>query len=148
MKPLLKVLLTGSLMIAFALNINSVDAQTTDENTETSHQGNNVVDVVKSNEDQSIFAELLEESDMSEVLTSEGPFTVLVPTDEAIEAKGDVHELKENPELRQELIGSHLYQGELPSERVKSALDVEIVEGDKSASNGVVHFVDEVVERN
>lgn len=138
MKSLLKTLFTGLLAMTFAVMFNIDSATAQDEN---------VVDVINSNSENTLFAELLEETDMPEVLEQEGPYTVLVPTDEAIESlDADVEELKENPEELQGLLRNHLYQGEMSAEEVEAALNLEVVEGDAEASNGVIHQVDEVIE--
>lgn len=138
MKSLLKTLFTGLLAMTFAVMFNIDSATAQDEN---------VVDVIKSNDENTLFAELLEETDMPEVLEQEGPYTVLVPTDEAIESlDADVDELKENPEELQGLLRNHLYQGEMSAEEVEAALNLEVVEGDAEASNGVIHQIDEVIE--
>lgn len=148
MKSLFKYFLTSLLVVTFGflLNGNESHAQIQDQQEQT--QGENVVDVVNSQEDNSHFAALLEETDMPKVLSQEGSFTVLVPSDDALESLDtDIEELKQNPQQAQELVSGHLYQGDLPSEEVESALGVEVVDGDKKASNGVVHVIDEVVQR-
>lgn len=140
MKSLSKTLFTGILIMTFGLGftLNSAIAQ-----------DGNVVDVVTSDDENTLFAELLEETDMPQVLGQQGPYTVLVPTDDAIESLDtSVEELKENPDRLQDIIRNHLYQGKLASNEIESALDVTVTDGDKEASNGVVHTVDEVVQRN
>lgn len=140
MKYYSKLILTSTLVLAFALLFQINDANAQDQN---------VVEVVNSDSENTVFAELLNETDMPEILNQKGPFTVLVPTDEALEALDtDVEELKQNPKQLQNVVSGHLYQGKMPAEKVEAALGVEIVDGDNSASNGVVHIVDEVVKRN
>lgn len=121
---------------SIALNVNDSEAQ--DEG--------NVVDVVKESDDHTIFADLLEESQLDQRLNEEGPFTVMAPTDEAFEEHGDVEELKENPEQVQQLVINHLFQGENSASELEPQIDAEIEEGDIEASNGVVHEVDQVIE--
>lgn len=143
MKKLLRVITATSLILAFAITFNSqaVFAQ-------GGEQGDTVVDVVNGNEDASDFAELLSESGFANVLQEQGPFTVLAPSNEALEASGvNVDELKQNPQKVQGLVQSHLYQGELPSDKVESMLDASVEDSDNSASNGTVHVVDQVVEK-
>lgn len=148
MKYILKSILTATftLLLAFSL---SLDAEAQEVQQETAQpDGETVMDVVTSNPDNSVFAELLAESDMQEILSAEGPFTVLAPTDEALEEAGiTAEQLQENPEQIQEIIRPHLYQGDMDSERVESALNVEVEDGDHEAANGVVHVVDEVVQQ-
>lgn len=148
MKLSLKYFLPGLLLVTFGLllNVNESNAQIQDQQEQT--QGENVVDVVKSQEDNTKFAELLEETDMPKVLAQEGPFTVVVPSDEALESlDADIAELKKDPQQVQNLVSGHLYQGNLPAEDVESALGVKVINGNQEASNGVVHVIDEVIQR-
>ncbi len=148
MKTLFKYFLTGMLVVTFGFLINENESHAQIQDQQEQPQGETVVDVVNSEEDHTHFAELLEETDMPKVLSQQGSFTVLVPSDDALESLDtDIEELKQNPQEAQELVSGHLYQGELPSEEVESALGVEVVDGDKKASNGVVHVIDEVVQR-
>lgn len=135
----LKRITTGFLALTLALifGVNNAYAQ---EGT--------VVDVVKSNEEVSTFAELLEETDLPDVLNQEeGSFTVLAPTDEAFQKMGvDTEQLKEDPEQLQNLVVSHLFQGEVPSDQVEPNVGVTVKDGDVKADNGVIHIVEDVVQ--
>jgi len=105
-----------------------------------------VVDVINESENHTILAELLVETELNNVISQPGTFTVIAPTDEAFEALGsDLDELRANPQQLQNVVIGHLYQGEVPSEDVEPNVGVEVVEGDISASNGVVHVTNEVV---
>jgi uncharacterized surface protein with fasciclin (FAS1) repeats len=105
-----------------------------------------VVDIINESEDHTILAELLVETELNNVISQPGSFTVIAPTDEAFEALGsDLDELRANPQQLQNVVIGHLYQGEVPSEDVEPNVGVEVVEGDISASNGIVHVTDEVV---
>lgn len=138
MKSLLKMMFMGLLAMTFAVMFN-IDSATA--------QNESVVDVINSNSENTLFAELLQETDMPEVLEQEGPYTVLVPTDEAIESlDADVEELKENPDQLQGILRNHLYQGEMSAEEVEAALNISVTDGDAEAANGVVHEIDEVIE--
>lgn len=141
MKSLFKYSFTVALVMAFALLLNVDNAIAQDQN---------VVDVITSDEENTLFAELLQETDMPEVLSQqEQSFTILVPEDDAIESLDtSVEELKQNPEQLQTIVRNHLYQGELASEEVEQALNVNVTVGDNSASNGVVHTIDEVIQQN
>lgn len=146
MRSTYKLLLTGTLLLTVGLLFNNQDIQAQDIQQQT--QDSDVVEVVNSDEENTLFAELLEKTDMPEVLSSQGPFTVLVPSDEALESMDtDIEELKQDPQQVQNLVSGHLYQGDLPSEEVEAALGVNVIDGDKKASNGVVHVIDEVVQR-
>ncbi len=147
MKKLLRVITATSLILAFAITFNS-QAIIAQGDTSGGGQGDTVVDIVSESDEASDFAELLSESGFANVLQEQGPFTVLAPSNEALEASGaDVDELKQNPQQVQTLVQSHLYQGDLPSDEVESMLDVSVENSDNSASNGTVHVVDKVVEK-
>lgn len=109
-------------------------------------QDDTVVDVVNNSSEHTIFAELLAESGLEQVVSEQGPFTIIAPKDEAFEAMGSkLDQLKENDEQLQSMVVSHLYQGEVPSDDVQPNLGIEVVEGDIEASNGLVHVTEEVV---
>lgn len=138
MKLSLKKLTTGFLVLTLALvfGLNSAHAQ-----------DGTVVDVLKSNEEVSTFAELLEETQLPELLNQEGPFTVVAPTDEAFQKmEVDTDQLKEDPEQLQNLVVSHLFRGEVASDEVEPNMGVKVKEGDVKADNGVVHVVEDVVQ--
>lgn len=138
MKLSLKRLTTGFLVLTLALvfGLNNAHAQ-----------DGTVVDVVKSNEEVSTFAELLEETQLPELLNQEGPFTVVAPTDEAFQKmEVDTDQLKEDPEQLQNLVVSHLFRGEVASDEVEPNMGVKVKEGDVKADNGVVHVVEDVVQ--
>lgn len=109
-------------------------------------QDDTVVDVINNSNEHTIFAELLAESGMEQVITQPGPYTIIAPTDEAFEAMGsELDQLRESEEELQSLVVSHLYQGEVPSGDVQPNLGIEVVDGDIEASNGLVHVTEEVV---
>lgn len=109
-------------------------------------QDDTVVDVVNNSEDHTIFSELLAETGLEQVVSQPGPYTVVAPKDEAFEAMGsELDELRANPEQLQNVIISHLFQGEVPAEDVEPNLGIEVEEGDIPASNGLVHVTSEVV---
>jgi uncharacterized surface protein with fasciclin (FAS1) repeats len=111
-------------------------------------QDDTVVDVINNSSEHTIFAELVAESGMEQVITQPGPYTVIAPKDEAFEAMGsELDQLRENDEQLQSLVVSHLYQGEVPSDDVQPNLGIEVTEGDIEASNGLVHVTEEVVQR-
>lgn len=114
--------------------------------TVTAQESDNIVDVINSSEDHTVFSELLNETQLAGVVAEQGPFTVVAPTDDAFEAMGDeLEEIRSNPETLQNVIIGHLFQGEVSAEETASFLEIEITEGDISASNGMVHITDEVI---
>lgn len=105
-----------------------------------------VVDVINESDDHTILAELLVETELNNVISQPGSFTVIAPTNEAFEALGnDLDELRANPQQLQNVVIGHLYQGEVPAEDVEPNVGVEVVEGDIEASNGIVHVTNEVI---
>lgn len=136
LKKLASVLSVFALIFAFS--ISSVAAQ-----------DKSVIEVVESSEEHTIFAELLDETGLSDAVSNDGPFTVIAPTDEAFEAMGtDLDELRQNPDQLQTIVIGHLFQGEINAAEAEPALDIEITQGDIAASNGVVHITNEVVQNN
>lgn len=115
------------------------------------------------------FAAAVERAGLREQLEEEGPFTVLVPVDQAWEqfAAGEGAELRRDPERLRELLLHHVIRGEVRAARlvhmealeplVPPRLSIAIVEqrvrigdafvarGDVTARNGVLHFVDRVL---
>lgn len=109
-------------------------------------QNDNVVEVVNNSEDHTIFSELLAETGLSDVVSQQGPFTVVAPKDEAFEALGpELDEIRSNPDRLQNVVISHLFQGEVTADEVGPSLGVEVDEGDIPASNGLVHTTNEVI---
>ena len=112
-------------------------------------QSGNVVDVINESDDHTILAELLQTTELNNVIAQQGPFTVVAPTDEAFEEMGsELDELREDPEQAQSVIIGHLFQGEVPAEEAEPALKIEITNGDIPATNGLVHVTDTVIENN
>jgi uncharacterized surface protein with fasciclin (FAS1) repeats len=146
MKTIFKRLVISSFVLLFgvATYSNIINAQ---GNTQTQVEGETVVDKVESNEKTSDFAELLEASGFAKVLQNEGPFTVLAPSNEALQSGvTNLEEVKENPAQVQKLVRSHLYQGQVSSSQVESDMGVGIEETDESAANGTVYIVDNIVQ--
>lgn len=134
---------TFALLFAFAIHSNVVAQQQ-----EAPPQGDTVVDKVQSNDDTSEFAEILKVSGFAEVLKKQGPFTVLVPTNDALESSDvDVEAAKNDQKAAQQVAQSHLYQGSLPAEDVEASMGVQVEDSDDSPSNGTVYIVDGVVTK-
>lgn len=129
--------ITGILTLLFALLIGVSGAFA---------QDGNVVDVVKNSENHTIFAELMETANVEEILSQEGPYTVIAPTDDAFRKLGDDFEqIRNNPEQVQTVVINHLFQGEVSAEEVGPAINVEIEDGDIPATNGLVHSTNDVI---
>lgn len=112
----------------------------------TDQSNDTVVDIIQSSEDHTILATLLQESMLDETLAQGQSFTVLAPTDAAFAELGDaVQELRANPEQLQQVLLNHLFQGSASADDVSEALEVNILDGDIPASNGLVHSIDTVL---
>lgn len=146
MKLSLKTLLISSLILTVTVLLNTTtQAQ---ETTPPDAQGETVYEVVNASEETSDFAELLDKSGYAKILKKQGPYTVLAPSNEAIEASNtSMDKLSENPGQIKSVVQGHLYQGEVPSEKVESQMGVTVEKSDESASNGVVHVVDQIVQQ-
>ena len=109
-------------------------------------QSGNVVDVINESEDHTIFSELLAETELDEVISQQGPFTVVAPNDAAFNELGDeLDRIKAEPELMQNIVIGHLFQGEVTADEAGPTLDIEVVEGDIPATNGLVHVTNKVI---
>ncbi|MFU8813440.1 MAG: fasciclin domain-containing protein [Balneolaceae bacterium] len=105
-----------------------------------------VFDVINDSDDHTIFAELLAEAELHMVISEPGPFTVMAPTDEAFEELGDeLTQLRQNPDMLQNILIGHLFQGEVPAADAAEHLGIEVETGDIPAANGLVHSIDTVM---
>lgn len=146
MKSIIKRVATGAFLLFFAVAVHS--NTTIAQETEVPQKGNTVVDKVEANEETSDFAEILKVSGFADVLKEQGPFTVLAPSNEALQSSGvDIEEAKNDQKMAQQVAQNHLYQGELPEEEVEASMGVEVQDSDDSPSNGTVFFVDQMVTR-
>lgn len=130
-----------------------------------------IVDVAAANEDFETLVAAVTAADLAETLSSEGPFTVFAPTDDAFEAlpEGLLDALlePENKDALTEILTYHVVSGEVTSDQVEAG-DVTTVQGeditittddgvvelngtatvtavDVEASNGVIHVIDGVL---
>ncbi|MEM1253393.1 MAG: fasciclin domain-containing protein [Cyanobacteria bacterium P01_H01_bin.21] len=132
--------------------------------------GDTIVDVAIGNGSFGTLVAAVQAAGLVETLSSEGPFTVFAPTDEAFaalpEGTLDTLLLPENQEILTQILTYHVLAGEVPSSAVATGAvetvageDVEIVADesgvtvggatvvipDVEASNGVIHVVDTVL---
>ncbi|SRR6056297_196797 len=144
------------------------DAPATTEASEAAEAGT-IVEVAVAAGSFSTLVAAVEAAGLAETLSSEGPFTVFAPTDEAFAALPDgvldALLLPENQETLTSILTYHVVSGEVLSTGL-SAGDVETVEGqsvtigleggvtvndanvvtaDVQASNGVIHVIDSVL---
>lgn len=132
--------------------------------------GDTIVDVAITNGSFGTLVAAVQAAGLVETLSSEGPFTVFAPTDEAFaalpEGTLDTLLLPENQEILTQILTYHVLAGEVPSSAVETGAvetvageDVEIVADesgvtvggatvvmpDVEASNGIIHVVDTVL---
>jgi uncharacterized surface protein with fasciclin (FAS1) repeats len=130
----LSMIFTAIFAFIFIAGLNVVSAQGT------------VVDVISQSEDHTIFAGLLADTELDNVIAQPGPYTVVAPTDDAFEAMGDeLDQIRDNPQAIQNIVIGHLFQGEVTSAEIEDHLGIEISEGDVQATNGVVHISNQVI---
>jgi uncharacterized surface protein with fasciclin (FAS1) repeats len=129
-----------------------------------------IVDVAAANGSFGTLIAALTAAELDQVLQGEGPFTVFAPTDEAFAAlpEGTVEELllPENRDLLVQILSYHVVPGEFTSSELTSGEvqtaanepvtvevgadgvtvnEVAVVQPDVTASNGVIHVVDQVI---
>ncbi|MDR9409298.1 MAG: fasciclin domain-containing protein [Balneolaceae bacterium] len=110
-------------------------------------QYSNVVEVINNSENHTVFADLLDETGLNDVVSQAGPYTVVAPTDKAFEEMdANLEDLRANSDSLESVVISHLFQGEVAAQKAEASLGIEIQEGGIEASNGLVHVVDEVIE--
>ena len=136
---------------------------------EVSAESETIVDVATSSETFTTLVSALDEAELVEMLEGDGPFTVFAPTDEAFESlpDGTLDALMDpgNRDVLVSLLSYHVVQEELPAEQLETGflesvqgtpLQVEvgdevtingamIIEDEITASNGVIHTVDQVI---
>lgn len=124
-----------AIFLAFTFSADSLQAQ------------DSVVDVINNSDDHTVFASLLDETDLADAISDQGPYTIIAPTDQAFEQMGEeLEQLKQNPDMLQNVVVGHLFHGEVAAEEAEPALGINIVNGDIEASNGLVHVSDEVIQ--
>ena len=138
---------------------------------DTAATGETIVDVAAANGSFNTLVAAVQAAGLEETLSSEGPFTVFAPTDEAFAAlpEGTVDKLllPENQEVLTQILSYHVISGAVPSSDIESGAvttvegaDVNItadadgvmvndtatvVQPDVIADNGVIHVIDTVL---
>ncbi len=132
--------------------------------------GETIVDVAAADGSFTTLVAAVQSAGLADTLSSEGPYTVFAPTDEAFAAlpAGTVDRLllPENQEILTQILTYHVVAGEVPSSDVEtgtvatvegSDLDVvadqggvtvnnaTVIQPDVVASNGVIHVIDSVL---
>ena len=145
------------------------EAEATDDADAAAEEAGTIVDVAAANDDFSTLVAAVQAADLVDTLSSDGPFTVFAPTNDAFDAlpEGvlDALLLEENVDVLTSILTYHVLEGEVTSDQVTDG-DVATVEGqtvtlstengvmvneatvviaDVEASNGVIHAIDAVL---
>lgn len=130
----------------------------------------NIVEIATASEDFENLALAVQTAGLEETLSSDGPFTVFAPADEAFEAlpEGTLPSLLENTEALSEVLLYHVASGKLMAADVMNQTEiptllegaslavnvtdagvtiegVAILQTDIVASNGIIHVIDAVL---
>lgn len=148
MKSVLKNSSIGLIILALAGLIYS--SKTTAQGTSPpALQTKTVVSVVNNHKNISDFAQLVKVSGFNRVLAGKGPFTVVAPTNSALESnEKNLNKLEKSAKKARNLVSGYLYKGNIPAKEVESKLGVNIKKKDGSAANGVVYVIDSVLKKN
>lgn len=166
---LVAVVLAATALFAVACGDDDEAASTATTATESSQT---IVDVAAANPDFSILVAAVQEADLVETLSGDGPFTVFAPTNAAFEAALKAtnltqEELLASPDLAK-ILTYHVLPAEVMAADITGASDQTTVEGsplrveldgstvkvgptatvttaDVDASNGVIHVIDAVL---
>jgi uncharacterized surface protein with fasciclin (FAS1) repeats len=171
MKVLRKTTIAAAAVAALlALSACSSDSDTTESATESEvTTTNTIVDVASSNPDFSTLVAAVAAADLVETLSSEGPFTVFAPTNEAFAALPagvlDALLLPENKATLVKILTYHVVSGAVYAADVAdgavatvegqsitlstkdgvSVNNAKVVIADVMADNGVIHAIDAVI---
>ncbi len=128
-----------------------------------------IAELTSLNDSFQVLSAALEAAELGEVLSSEGPFTVFAPTDEAFAdlPEGMIEQLllPENKAVLIQILTYHVVPGAVLSTDLETGsvatvegsdltIDVgetvtvnnaEVVQADVAASNGVIHVIDRVI---
>ena len=129
----------------------------------------NIVETAVAAEDFTTLTSLVEQAGLAETLSGEGPFTVFAPTDEAFAKvpQETLDALAADPEALKAVLLYHVVAGEARASDVAGLSSAEtlngesvelettdggvmvndamVVQADVTASNGVIHVIDEVL---
>lgn len=165
----------GDSMIDNSMKVQSTDINnenpkksTTMEDSKAESKGT-IVDIAVSNPEFSTLVTALQEADLVEVLSSDGPFTVFAPTNEAFSKipEATLNEILADKEQLTSILTYHVVPGKVMSSDVVNVTSAETVQGsdlnvkvegnsvminnanvvavDIEADNGVIHVIDTVL---
>lgn len=145
------------------------DTTTTTEGMEETEDVGTIVDVAVQSGSFSTLVTALQEAGLVDTLSSEGPFTVFAPTDDAFEAlpEGLLETVLADSDLLTSILTYHVVGGEVTAADVVTIESAETVQGealaitvddgsvmvnqanvvqtDVDASNGIIHVIDAVI---
>ena len=174
----MKSLITVSIIFSlYFISCGADEENETTNETTTSQQSDataasrlTILEIAANNDNFSTLANLVEEADLGETLSSEGPFTVFAPTDAAFAALDDatLNAVAADKELLQEVLLYHVVAAKVSSSVAVTLNEAEMANGglvtlnlqdgslylntsvkviatDIEASNGVIHVIDGVL---
>ena len=127
-----------------------------------------LLELISMTQQLSEFHELIQIADMDDLL-QDGPVTLFIPVNNAFNALSEelMEEYRQDEEALRELLGQHMYEGELISQFFSDGQELEMVNGqtaiisispmgyeinnvniiqiDVEATNGLIHIVNEVI---
>jgi uncharacterized surface protein with fasciclin (FAS1) repeats len=110
-------------------------------------QADDVLDIINESENHTVMADLLIVSELDHIVSEDGPYTVIAPTDEAFRSHGlDIEKLKDDSDLAHDMLVNHIFEGEVFSQDVENNMNINLIEEDIIALNGIVHVTDEIIE--
>ncbi len=128
----------------------------------------NIVETAQDSDSFNTLVQAVQEAELAETLSGEGPFTVFAPTDEAFDKlpEGTLEELLNDKEQLRKVLTYHVVSGEYMANEVVEMDSIKTVQGenlsitanggvmvndanvtqtDIESSNGVIHAIDKVI---
>lgn len=113
----------------------------------SSSEDSTIYDHMEQNEDLELITQITTDSEMHRYLHHDGPYTMLAPTDAALDElpSEELTAAIQDNQAQRELMENHMFQGEHTAEDIAHVLeDGEVVE-EIQAENGVLLIIDTVV---
>jgi len=141
----LKIYVAGTLTLVFTILMFSDAVQAQQKGQDESRSNNDaqtVVEVVKSIDNVSQFAVLLDEADLEQQFNQpDDEYTVLAPTNEAMDEVDPM--LKQKPDA---LVDNQIFNTEMSEDDVSEQTGLTVKDTYDSAINGTVYVVDGLVQ--
>lgn len=105
-------------------------------------------DIMMEHAELETFTTIATDSEMHRYLHHDGPFTVLAPTDEAMDnlPADELGELMQDNVTQREFLNNHMFQGEHTAEDVAHVVEGGEVIEEHQAENGLLLVIDTVIE--